>query len=143
MGGYGRTPSRIGCVFGLVRCGPSAAYVNLIVPQMPAATGNPPAATWVARCVVNFSPFLFPIIQRRHGNFGMFCVGVMHRLGIVPQRLLRERVGPRIVTFQLFKPSPFPSSPHHSRSKKSRSIRTGSMQHGSSIFGLFTRSLTG
>jgi len=35
-------------------------------------------------------PILFPIIQRRHGDFGVFRVGMMHRLRIVPQRLLCE-----------------------------------------------------
>jgi len=49
-----------------------------------AGDGNPPAATLVALCV-NITPFLFPIIQRRHGDFGVFRVGMMHRLGIVPR----------------------------------------------------------
>ena len=35
-------------------------------------------------------PILFPIIQRRHGDFGVFRAGMMYRLGIVPQRLLRD-----------------------------------------------------
>ncbi len=42
-----------------------------------------------ALCALN-RPLLLPIIERRHGDFGVFRVGMMHRLGIVPQRLLRE-----------------------------------------------------
>ena len=35
-------------------------------------------------------PLLLPIIQRRHRDLRVLRVGMMHRLGIVPQRLLRE-----------------------------------------------------
>jgi hypothetical protein len=37
-----------------------------------------------------FLPILFPIRQRRHGNFRVFRIRPMHRLGVVSQRLLRE-----------------------------------------------------
>jgi hypothetical protein len=37
-----------------------------------------------------FLPVLFPIRQRRHGDFRVFRIRPMHRLGVVPQRLLRE-----------------------------------------------------
>ena len=33
---------------------------------------------------------LFPISQRRHGDFRVFRISPMHRLGVVAQRLLRE-----------------------------------------------------
>jgi hypothetical protein len=50
---------------------------NSIARWQPAATGNPPAATFVAHFNFPLSafhifralPFLFPIIQRRHGDF--------------------------------------------------------------------------
>ena len=45
---------------------------------------------WLHTALRIFLPILFPIIQRRHGDFGVFRVRMMHRLGIVPQRLLRE-----------------------------------------------------
>jgi len=54
-----------------VKCSKSWS-VNSIARWQPTATGNPPAATLVARSVANFPPFLFPIIQRRHGDFGVF-----------------------------------------------------------------------
>jgi hypothetical protein len=44
------------------------SLINLFARWQQTATGIPPAAILVARCVVNFSPFLFPIIQRRHGG---------------------------------------------------------------------------
>jgi hypothetical protein len=69
---------------------PKAARVNWIVRWPPTATGNPPAATSVARYVADSPAILFPIRQRRHGDFRVFRVGMMHRLGVVPQRLLRE-----------------------------------------------------
>ena len=37
-----------------------------------------------------FRPILFPISERRHGDFGMFGVCPVHRLGVVAKRLLRE-----------------------------------------------------
>ena len=37
-----------------------------------------------------FLPILFPISQRRHGDFRVFRISPMHRLGVVAQRLLRE-----------------------------------------------------
>jgi hypothetical protein len=38
----------------------------------------------MGRCVI------FPIRQRRHGDLRVFRIRPMHRLGVVPQRLLRE-----------------------------------------------------
>jgi hypothetical protein len=69
--------------------------VNFFVSLPTALAGNPTAAILVARRVVNFWPFFFPIVQRRHSDFGVFRVGMMHRLGIMSQRLLCEplRVG--------------------------------------------------
>lgn len=37
-----------------------------------------------------FLPILFPTIPRWHGDFRVFRMSPMHRLGIVPQRLLCE-----------------------------------------------------
>ena len=45
-----------------------------------------------------FLPIFFPIRQRGHGDFRVFRIRPMHRLGIVPQRLLREPFGE--TTFQ-------------------------------------------
>ena len=71
-------------------------------PATPTATGNPPATISARHFNLLASgdrlsrrngarpEGLFPVIQRWHGDFRVFCVGVMHRLGIVPQRLLRE-----------------------------------------------------
>jgi len=68
----------------------TALQINLIARWQPPATGNSPATIWVARCVMNFPPFLFPIIQRRDFHQGALRIGSMHRLAIVPQSLLRE-----------------------------------------------------
>jgi hypothetical protein len=60
----------------------------------PTATGNPAATISAPAFLLSafrfFRPLLFPVIQRRHGDFGVFRAGMMHRLGIVPQRLLCE-----------------------------------------------------
>jgi hypothetical protein len=45
---------------------------------------------WLRVALRVFVPFFFPIIQRGHGDFGVFRVSMMHRFGIVTQRLLCE-----------------------------------------------------
>jgi hypothetical protein len=68
----------------------NGANLNSFAQWQQLAPGNPPAATLVARSVADSPPIRFPIIQRWHGDFGVFRVGMMHRFGIVPQRLRCE-----------------------------------------------------
>jgi hypothetical protein len=37
-----------------------------------------------------FLPLLLPVVERRHGDLGVFRVGVVHGFGVVPQGLLSE-----------------------------------------------------
>ena len=48
----------------------------MTIPEALEKIGNPPAATLVARCVVNFSPIPFPNHPATPGDFGMFRAGV-------------------------------------------------------------------
>jgi hypothetical protein len=56
---------------------------------------------WLHAALRIFLPILFPIIQRRHGNFRVFGIRPMHRLGIVPQRLLREPLRVTVLVKQM------------------------------------------